>query len=202
MANSNTTSSYLDPPQLHGKMNSDGTYTLSALEMKAQSDFNYRVAKMIQGGLNLANLNKETNEVFTGMVTFVDLSDPDSETVINGGNVKTGTMSADRVSGGILQGVTIISTGGGSGQQILIQDGEIIIGDGVYGAVLKFDGTKAILDSATAPLKINSAVNMSIDAGGTLYIGTSNVGQPIEIGSATAIVNINGAIVNVNGTPL
>ena len=61
MASTTSTSSYLDPPQLHGVLNKDGTYTLSPLELKKQSDFNYYVAKMIQGGLNLANLTKEVN---------------------------------------------------------------------------------------------------------------------------------------------
>ena len=202
MGTANSTNSYLTPPQLMGSRNSDGTYTLSALDIKALNDFNYRVASMIQGELNFANLNKATNDVFTGKVSFIDLSDPTSETVINGGLITTGVVSADRVSGGTLEGVTIVSTGGGSGQIITIQDGEIVIGDSVYGAVLKFDGTKVVLDSVTAPLKINSLVNMSIDAGGTIYIGTSNVNQQIEIGSATATINLNGATINKNGVPL
>lgn len=74
MATAKTTGSYLDPPQLHGVLNSNGTYTLSALELKALNDFNYYVAKMMQGGLNLANLNKATNQVFEdieGNVTAV-----------------------------------------------------------------------------------------------------------------------------------
>ena len=202
MGTSNSTNSYLTPPQLMGSRNSDGTYTLSALDIKALNDFNYRVASMIQGELNLANLNKATNDVFTGKVSFIDLSDPTSETVINGGLITTGTVSADRLIGETLEGVIIISTGGGSGQRIAIQDGEIVIGDSVYGAVLKFDGAKVLLDSVTAPLKINSLVNMSIDAGGTIYIGTSNVNQQIEIGSATATINLNGATINKNGVPL
>ena len=202
MGTANSTNSYLTPPTLRGKMNSDGTYTLSALDIKALNDFNYRVASMIQGELNLANLNKATNDVFTGKVSFIDLSDPTSTTVIDGGLIKTKTITADRVSGGTLEGVTIISTGGGSGQRIAIQDGEIVIGDSVYGAVLKFDGAKVLLDSVTSPMKINSLVNMSIDAGGTIYIGTSNVNQQIEIGSATATINLNGATINKNGVPL
>ena len=63
----NTTSFYLDPPQLIGRPNSDGTVTLTPLELKKLNDFNYAVSKMLQGGLNLANLNTETNQVFTDM---------------------------------------------------------------------------------------------------------------------------------------
>ena len=58
---------YLDPPQLIGRPNSDGTVTLTPLELKKLNDYNYAVAKMLQGNLNLANLNTETNEVFTDM---------------------------------------------------------------------------------------------------------------------------------------
>ena len=63
MATATSTGSWLDPPELHGKRNSDGTFTLEELELKKLNDYNRKVSKMIQGGLNLANLNKETNEV-------------------------------------------------------------------------------------------------------------------------------------------
>ena len=199
MANSNTTNSYLTPPQLHGVRNSDGTYTLSELEMKAQSDFNYRVAKMLQGELNLKNLNADTNAVFNGKVSFVDLSDPSSATVIDGGHIATKTVSADKVSGGTLEGVIIISTGGGSGQRIAIQDGEIIIGDGAYGANLKFTGSYAILDGVLAPLKIATLSNMSIDSGGTIYIGTSSgYSGNVDIGKTGGTVNLVGNVY-ING---
>ena len=61
----NTTTSYLDPPQLIGRPNADGTISITPLELKKLNDYNYYVAKMIQGGLNLANLNKATNQVFS-----------------------------------------------------------------------------------------------------------------------------------------
>ena len=202
MGNEKSTSSYLVPPQLHGTLNSDGTYSLSALELKSLNDYNYYVAKMLQGGLNLANLNKETNEVFTGMVKFVDLSDPTKSTVIDGSHITTGTLSADRVSGGTLEGVTILSTGGGSGQLIIIQDGEIVIGDSAYGATLKFTGSYATLDSVLAPLKIATLSNMSIDSGGTIYIGTSSgYSGNVDIGDGTGTINLNGTVL-VNGVPI
>ena len=65
MANTTNTTSYLDPPSLIGRQNSDGTISLTPLELKRLNDFNYAVSKMIQGGLNLANLNADTNQVFT-----------------------------------------------------------------------------------------------------------------------------------------
>ena len=74
MANTTNTTSYLDPPSLIGRQNNDGTISLTPLELKRLNDFNYAVSKMIQGGLNLANLNADTNQVFTdieGNVTSV-----------------------------------------------------------------------------------------------------------------------------------
>ena len=74
MANTTNTTSYLDPPSLIGRLNNDGTISLTPLELKRLNDFNYAVSKMIQGGLNLANLNADTNQVFTdieGNVTSV-----------------------------------------------------------------------------------------------------------------------------------
>ena len=65
MANTTNTTSYLDPPSLIGRQNNDGTISLTPLELKRLHDFNYAVSKMIQGGLNLANLNADTNQVFT-----------------------------------------------------------------------------------------------------------------------------------------
>ena len=198
MSNANTTTSYLDPPQLIGRPNADGTISITPLELKRLNDYNYAVAKMLQGGLNLANLNADTNEVFTGMVTFTDLSTGGS-TVINGDNITTGTLSADRVRGGTLEGITIISAGGGSGQLVIIQDGEIVIGDSAYGANLKFNGTYAILDGVLAPLKISTLSNMSIDSGGTIYIGTSSgYSGNVEIGDGTGTININGSVY-ING---
>lgn len=208
MGNENSTSSYLVPPQLHGKLNSDGTYSLSALELKALNDYNYYVAKMLQGGLNLANLNKETNEVFTGMVTFTDLSDPTKSTVINGSHITTGTISADRVSGGTLEGVTVISSSGVGSHGVELTNGGVyfVRGGGGYPSFLFFDdddGKMKITTLDYVPLKIDGADNVSIDAGAGfgVYIGVSKSGETIEIGSSTATVNINGAV-SVNGTPL
>ena len=202
MATATSTGSWLDPPELHGKRNSDGTFTLEELELKRLNDYNRKVAKMIQGGLNLANLNEATNETFTGMVKFVDLSDPTKSTVIDGSHITTGTISADRVSGGILEGVTIISTGGGSGQLIVIQDGEIVIGDSAYGATLKFTGSYATLDGVLAPLKLATLSNMSIDSGGTIYIGASSgYSGNVDIGDGTGTINLNGTVLH-NGVPL
>lgn len=196
----NTTSFYLDPPQLIGRPNADGTVTLTPLELKRLNDFNYAVSKMLQGNLNLANLNAETNEVFTGMVTFTDLETGGS-TVINGSNITTGTidadlittgtLSADRVSGGTIQGVVLRSEDADS--VIWIQDGLVSIGeksgDTAYSVgLLQYDGSYVKLVSFANPLKIESGGAVSIDAGAsnTIWIGTSNSGETIKIGDQTS----------------
>ena len=214
MGNENTTSSYLDPPQLHGVQNKDGTYTLSALEMKKQSDFNYYVAKMLQGGLNLANLNEATNETFTGMVTFTDLSTSGS-TVINGDNITTGR----------LQGVELISINPTYNDIVDIKDGAIVFKNGTtllaeitpssLGAYIEAGTGKRIYITGKVQvglydevavdgslIKITSAGNMSIDSGGTIYIGASSgYSGNVDIGDGTGTINLNGTVLH-NGVPL
>ena len=209
MATSTSTTAYLDPPQLIGKQNADGTISLTPLELKRLNDYNYYVAKLIQGGLNLANLNKETNDVFTGMVTFTDLSDPTKSTVIDGSHITTGTLSADRVSGGTLEGVTVISSSGAGSHGVELTNGGVyfVQSGGGYPSFMFFDGDDSKMKLETlnfVPLKISAGDNMSIDAGAGcgIYIGVSNNGETIEIGSSTATVNIIGSSVTVNGAPL
>ena len=209
MATSTSTTAYLDPPQLIGKQNADGTISLTPLELKRLNDYNYYVAKLIQGGLNLANLNKETNETFTGMVKFVDLSDPTKSTVIDGSHITTGTISADRVSGGTLEGVTVVSSSGIGQHGVELTNGGVyfVRGGGGYPSFFFFDdddGKMKINTLNYVPLKIDCGDNMSIDSGAGcgIYIGVSNSGETIEIGSPTATINLNGVSINKNGVPL
>ena len=208
MATATSTGSWLDPPELHGKRNSDGTFTLEELELKKLNDYNRKVSKMIQGGLNLANLNEATNETFTGMVKFVDLSDPTKSTVIDGSHITTGTISADRVSGGTLEGVTVISSSGIGSHGVELTNGGIyfVRSGGGYPSFMFFDGDDSKMKFETldfVPLKISAGDNVSMDAkaGYGIYIGVSNNGETIEIGSSTATINLNGSVYH-NGTPL
>ena len=201
MATATSTGSWLDPPELHGQRNNDGSFTLTELELKRLNDYNRKVAKMIQGGLNLANLNKATNEVFTGMVTFVDLSDPNSTTVIDGGHIATKTLSADVVSGGTLEGVTIISTNPALLDQfVLIDSGAVMLGQSAWGGTFEYDGVKVYLRSGLGtPFKIEAGGNMSIDSGGKIYIGASSgYSGNVDIGQAGGAVNLTGNVY-ING---
>ena len=209
----NTTSSYLDPPELRGVKNADGTFTLAELELKKLNDFNRKVSKMIQGGLNLANLNKETNEVFTGKVSFIDLSTGGS-TIINGDNIKTGTIT----------GIKIVSDNDGQIVQLgngtlTFKNGTTVLGEitpdllGMYLAAgtdkwIYLDGNvqvglydtvgvngSTILIQADTTLKLVAGTNMAIDSSGTIYIGTS-YGQSgnVTIGQTGGRVDLNGDV--------
>lgn len=119
MATAKTTGSYLDPPQLHGVLNSNGTYTLSALELKALNDFNYYVAKMMQGGLNLANLNKATNQVFEdidGNVTAVTVTAEGLTTSVSNldNEVSTVKQTASSLSATVTQVQTTANSASGT----------------------------------------------------------------------------------------
>ena len=103
MANTTNTTSYLDPPSLIGRLNNDGTISLTPLELKRLNDFNYAVSKMIQGGLNLANLNSATNEVLTDLsgnvTTLQATADGLQSSVANAdGKATTALQTADGLS--------------------------------------------------------------------------------------------------------
>lgn len=231
MANANATTSYLDPPQLIGRPNADGTISITPLELKKLNDYNYAVAKMIQGGLNLANLNKETNDVFTGMVTFTDLETGGS-TTINGSNITTGTISADRVTGGTLEGVTIVSDNDGEivkldNGAILFKNGTTTLGQilpsptlgifmeaasgkwlylsgdvqvGMYDSVAINGSTISATSDSTIILV--AGTNMSLNADGTVYIGTSaSHSGNVDIGRAGGTVHLVGDVY-INGVLL
>ena len=102
MANTTNTTSYLDPPSLIGRQNNDGTISLTPLELKRLNDFNYAVSKMIQGGLNLANLNADTNQVFTdieGNVTTLQTTAAGLQSSVSDaeGKATTAQQTADGV---------------------------------------------------------------------------------------------------------
>jgi archaellum component FlaC len=69
----------------------------------------------------------------SGFVTFSDLN-TEGRTTINAGNITTGTISADRVRGGMLEGVAIRSEGDWN---VEIYKGVIYFGD--YGTVAEQD---------------------------------------------------------------
>ena len=249
MANTTNTTSYLDPPSLIGRLNSDGTISLTPLELKRLNDFNYAVSKMIQGGLNLANLNTDTNQVFTdiegnvttlqttaaGLQSSVASADGKATTAqqtaeglsvsvsnlsgevstvsatINGLNVTTsgGTtyISGDHIKTGTLEGVDFISSNGAYMPIVEIQSGSVLFGQdhGGFKGDLSFnvsDNLVWLRSYGSVPLKILSGTNMSLDSGGTIYIGASSgYSGNVNIGQSGGTVNINGTLKN-NGNAI
>lgn len=111
------------------------------------------------------------------------VSDGQGNTTINGNKIRSGTIS----------GVTLISSNPASGTEtVVIQDGEVGIGQGVF----KFDGSKVWLMSNMAALKLESLLNLSISAGSgfTTYIGTDNNGENVTIGNAGGAVRLVGDV--------
>lgn len=218
MAGAYTNDIYIPYSPIMGKKNPDGTYTLQAGDIKHLNDMLYLMSKKLMGGITLSDLTDAANVEFTGKVSFTDLSDPDSETVINGGLITTGTidadlittgtLSADRVSGGTLEGVEIISESAG-GYYVYIHDGTIELYSDPYGpstglprASFNIYSGAAVLQNmfSTVPLKIAGVGNMSIDAtNGKVYIGASSSGsKEVYIGTTGGRVDLYGDVY-ING---
>ena len=227
MSNTTNTTSYLDPPSLIGRQNNDGTISLTPLELKRLNDFNYAVSKMIQGGLNLANLNADTNQVFTdieGNVTSVSetaaglsvsVSNLSGEVstvsaTVNGLDVTTsgGTtyISGDHIKSGTLEGVTILSINSNN-SMVKIYNGGIDLGEAPYYNMgsLYYDmniGKVYLYSVPGRPIKIESGSNLSIDASNTIYIGASSgCSGNVNIGQSGGTVNLNGTVKN-NGNAI
>ena len=249
MANTTNTTSYLDPPSLIGRLNNDGTISLTPLELKRLNDFNYAVSKMIQGGLNLANLNADTNQVFTdiegnvtsvqataaGLTTRVSSAEGDIsslEQTASGLSVRvsgvesrntvtinangmyvadqygnTTALTGDHIKSGTIEGVDFISSNGAYMPIVEIQSGSVLFGQdhGGFKGDLSFnvsDNLVWLRSYGSVPLKILSGTNMSIDAGGTIYIGASSgYSGNVNIGQSGGTINLNGTV-KVNGVAL
>ena len=220
MATATSTGSWLDPPELHGQRNNDGSFTLTELELKRLNDYNRKVAKMIQGGLNLANLNKETNQTFTdtnGNVAELALTAMGLELDVGNlaGDLTSLSVTVDGMrvadetgSYTIIDGDKLTSFDSSTLSWVVIENGKVVLQTQTNTVVggLYFDAneSKIILKSDWfMPLKLISSSNLSIDANGGsgVYIGTSNSSEQIDIGSATATVNIDGTAY-YNSVPL
>ncbi|MGN0962794.1 MAG: hypothetical protein ACI4PP_04375 [Clostridia bacterium] len=133
-------------------------------------------------------------------------------TVIDGGNIKTGTISAVdirgvRISGSEISGSVITSVSDLS--QVKIDRGGVSFydssGDLSCGS-LSYDGLgRLVLTSLSdAVLRIESSHNMALNAknGKTIYIGAdAGTAQQIVIGNSDSTIALNGSV-TVNGTAL
>jgi len=135
---------------------------------------------------------------FSGLVLFTDLSQSGG-TVINGGNIKTGVITAMKMSGNEIIGGTVT---GATLRSVSSSDNGFEI---YYGAVtpsllvggIRFDDTGSgpneakyrmfIYTNSPWAMKLRSAAGISVETGGLIYI------------SATSEVSINAPAVRING---
>ncbi|MGM9567978.1 MAG: hypothetical protein ACI3W6_07360 [Clostridia bacterium] len=130
-------------------------------------------------------------------------------TVINGGNIKTGMISAVdiqgvSISGSEITGSTLTSVSAIS--QVRIDNGRVAfydpVGDLLCGS-LRYDGYGRLLLASLSEvvLSIESSHNLSIDAkdGKTIYLGSAaGTTQKIEVGSSGSTISLHGTVM-VNG---
>lgn len=135
-----------------------------------------------------------------GMVTFADLAG-NGTTVINGANIQTGSISADFISGGTLEGVAIKSQDETQGY-IKIQNGYIDLYDdrGYPAGSFHYDDMEdKVYLFGNSTLKIESGWNMSIAGGGAIYLSAPEINIGSGYGGQT--INLNGNV-RVNGVEI
>ena len=211
MANTTNTTSYLDPPSLIGRQNSDGTISLTPLELKRLNDFNYAVSKMIQGGLNLANLNADTNQVFTdieGNVTTLQTTAAGLQSSVASadGKATTAQQTADGVKVEVdglksRNTVTIDSTGlyvtDAQGNTTKLS-GNHITSDTIEGVTLISNGTGATITISDGSISFSGgggSAKLTQTSRTGLYVEAGSVsGQGISISTDSFDVSANGGI--------
>ena len=211
MANTTNTTSYLDPPSLIGRLNNDGTISLTPLELKRLNDFNYAVSKMVQGGLNLANLNSATNEVFTdltGNVTTLQATAEGLQSSVTDaeGKATTAQQTADGIKVEVdglkdRNTVTIDSTGlyivDAAGNKTKLSGNHITSGtiDGVTLISSGMGATITISDGSISFSGTGGSAKLTQTSRNGLYIEAGSVsGQGISISTDSFEVSANDSI--------
>lgn len=185
------------------------TQTVNGLELSVTNGEDSSVLRLMSGS---AQLSSATIEI-TGMVTFSDLSTTGGKTVINGGNVSTGTISAINIEGCNITGSTfktILSSSGNVGGEIkmyYIND----VSDNYLAGGLRLDSdggsgdaryrlflfTENVLGENFA-LKLDAAGAMSLESGSDIYIIANGSGEVSISGSTIRLI---GQVL-VNGSPI
>ena len=218
MADVKSTSSYLDPPKLIGRPNSDGTISLTPLELKGLSDFNYYVAKMLQGGLNLANLNAATNQTFTdtnGNVAEIALTAMGLETSVSNINGDISTLeqtasglttSVSNLEGDVssvsqtVSGLGVTTSGGttyitGDHVKTGTLEGVNLKSVGQVSELLVNEGAIEISDTTPEPYKTKYATIGYYNTDAKVHIETLSVPLKLESGTNLSLdASSSGAI--------
>lgn len=145
------------------------------LELSASNSETSSTIKLLANGTLISSATVK----ITGAVTFADL-EGEGKTIINGANITTGTISGNRIYGGRIVGSEI------NGGKIT---GSLVDIDSTKNAILRFwNGTNPIGEVATDTnaagtgkalwivansgnaIKLHTQGNISIDAGGTVFL--------------------------------
>lgn len=185
------------------------TQTVNGLTLSVTNGEDSSVLRLMSGSTQLSSATIE----ITGMVTFYDLSHTSGETVINGGNVSTGTISAINIEGCNITGSifkTILSSSGNIGGEIkmyYIND----VSDNYLAGGLRLDSdggngdaqyrlflyTENVLGENFA-LKLLAAGAMSLESGSDIYIIANGSG---EVSISASAIRLIGQVL-VNGNPI
>ena len=201
---------YIPLATIYGNRNKDGSYTLSALDIKNLNDNLYAIAKKIQGGLTFSDLTSEAGSEISDMSGNVSTLQQTSEAItaevtslaarntvtINANGMfvtnaagQTTQLSGDHIKSGIIEGVELISTN--DIETIQIDGGEIAFSYGgapvtEVGRVYALnDSSLYIASGSGCTLKLESGSDFSIGANGTVYVGSDAAGTGnVYIGKA------------------
>lgn len=185
------------------------TQTVNGLTLSVTNGDESSELRLMSGS---AQLSSATIEI-TGMVTFYDLSHASGETVINGGNVSTGTISAINIEGCNITGSTfktILSSSGNVGGEIKMYYIDDVSDNYLAGGLrLDSDGgsgdaqyrlflyTENVLGENFA-LKLDAAGAMSLESGSDIYIIANGSG---EVSISASTIRLIGQVL-VNGNPI
>ena len=182
--------------------------TVNGLTLTASNGTSSSMLKLMSNGVQISSANIS----FSGVVTFSDLS-TNGGTVINGGNISTGTLTAIDIEGVNIDGSYItgstfetILTSRGAGGEIkcyylynyneswlaggLRLDDEGGSGDSQYRLFLYTNYVQGV----SFALKLQSAGSMSLESGVNMYLSA-----PGEVSITGGTINLIGTV-RVNGT--
>lgn len=146
--------------------------------------------------LGIDNETREASIDLTGAVSFSDLSAV-GKTTINGANITTGTLSADRIDAAALFAKDITTTGNfqvnNSGHGIRLEDGAFKVGYGIWNSLAKwgyisFDGNAMNLNTIGPGGQINITSSTGVNITGTTLINGLQAANIPDTGNWTPVV--------------
>lgn len=204
MADAKSTSSYIPLTPIIGEKVGDDSYILHSKDIKNLNDTLYYMAKLIQGGLNLANLNAAANQVFTdieGNVTELTVTAEGLSTRVSSaeGNITTAQQTANSAS-------ITASNALGEAQQVKLTVDGLSVADET-GSYTIIDGDKLVskehatstiveIENGGIKLKVGTALQGEIyGTGSGIMISPSQhlmLGGMVQVGLGNEDVEING----------